>query len=118
MVSLMIGTFGASAMSGHQIAINIASVTFMVPLGLSIAISIRVGRAKGSGNSTDARYIGFAGIFLCIIVMTVTASIFILVPEIILWDFTLLRKMSRHWQSSYYIWLQYFSYLTVCRSGH
>ena len=75
-------------MSGHQIAINIASVTFMVPLGLSIAISIRVGRAKGSGNYTDARYIGFAGIFLCIIVMTVTASMFILVPEHIVGFYT------------------------------
>ena len=72
MVSLLIGTFGATAMSGHQIAINIASVTFMVPLGLSIAISIRVGRAKGSGDSKDARYIGFAGIFLCIIAVSYT----------------------------------------------
>ena len=88
MVSLMIGTFGATAMSGHQIAINIASVTFMVPLGLSIAISIRVGQAKGRGNSRDARYIGFAGIFLCIIVMAVTASIFILVPENIVGFYT------------------------------
>ena len=60
----------------------------MVPLGLSIAISIRVGRAKGSGNPKDARYIGFAGIFLCIIVMTVTASIFILVPEHIVGIYT------------------------------
>ena len=51
-VSLMIGTFGATAMSGHQIAINIASVAYMVPLGLSVAISIRVGKAKGSQNYT------------------------------------------------------------------
>ena len=87
-VSLMIGTFGATAISGHQIAINIASVAFMIPLGLSIAISIRVGRAKGSGNSKDTGYIGFTGIILCIIFTALTASIFILVPEYIIGLYT------------------------------
>ena len=55
MVFLMIGTFGATGISGHQIAINIASVTFMVPLGLSVAITIRVAQAKGIGNFKEAR---------------------------------------------------------------
>ncbi|MCH2266588.1 MAG: MATE family efflux transporter [SAR324 cluster bacterium] len=81
MVSLLMGTFGVTAIAGHQVAINIASVTFMLPMGLSIAISIRVGQAKGRGDYVDTRYIGYAGIILSILIMAVTASVFILIPE-------------------------------------
>lgn len=69
MVSLLMGTFGVTAIAGHQIAINVASLTFMVPMGLSIAITIRVGQAKGRDNCREARYVGYAGILLCILVM-------------------------------------------------
>jgi putative efflux protein, MATE family len=88
MVSLLMGTFGVSAIAGHQIAINVASLTFMIPMGLSIAITIRVGQAKGRDNCIEARYIGYAGILLCIIVMTVSASIFVIVPEMIVGLYT------------------------------
>ena len=88
MVSLLMGTFGVSAIAGHQIAINVASLTFMIPMGLSIAITIRVGQAKGRDNCIEARYIGYAGILLCIIVMAVSASIFVIVPEMIVGLYT------------------------------
>ena len=88
MVSLLMGTFGVTAIAGHQIAINVASLTFMVPMGLSIAITIRVGQAKGRDNCREARYVGYAGILLCILVMAVTATIFILVPEMIVGLYT------------------------------
>jgi len=55
----------------------------MLPMGLSIAISIRVGQAKGRGNYVDTRYIGYAGILLSILIMFVTATFFILFPEVI-----------------------------------
>ena len=69
-------------------AINVAFLTFMVPMGLSIAITIRVGQAKGKDNCREARYVGYAGILLCILVMAVTATIFILVPEMIVGLYT------------------------------
>jgi len=81
-VSLLIGTFGVNAVAGHQIAINLASLTFMVPMGLSIAISIRVGLSKGKSNFSEAKYIGEVGILLCVILMTVSALIFFLMPEL------------------------------------
>ena len=82
-VSLLMGTFGVTAIAGHQVAINIASVTFMLPMGLSIAISIRVGQAKGRGDYVGTRYIGYAGIILSVLIMAVTATVFVNFPEMI-----------------------------------
>ena len=82
-VSLLMGTFGVTAIAGHQVAINIASVTFMLPMGLSIAISIRVGQAKGRGDYVATSYIGYAGIILSVLIMAVTATVFVNFPEMI-----------------------------------
>ena len=60
-VSLMMGIFGVTAIAGHQIAINLASLTFMVPMGLSIAISIRVGLMKGKSNFKEAQIVQIDG---------------------------------------------------------
>ena len=60
----------------------------MIPMGLSLAITIRVGQAKGRDKCIEARYIGYAGILLCIIVMAVSASIFVTVPEMIVGLYT------------------------------
>jgi len=87
-VSLMMGIFGVTAIAGHQIAINIASLTFMVPMGLSIAISIRVGMAKGKSNYKEAQYIGRVGVLLCILLMSLAALVFILVPGTIIKFYT------------------------------
>jgi len=87
-VSLFIGTFGVTAIAGHQIALNVASVTFMVPMGLSIAISIRVGQAIGKGNYGEMNYAGYTGILLCALFMIFTAGVFVLVPEVIVGLYT------------------------------
>jgi len=83
MVSLLMGTFGVTAIAGHQVAINIAAVTFMLPMGLSFAISIRVGQAKGRGDYVATRFTGYAGIILCILITAVTAAVFVNFPEMI-----------------------------------
>lgn len=80
-VSLMMATFGVTAIAGHQIALNVASLTFMVPMGVSIAISIRLGHAKGRGNLKEMSYVGFSGILLCILLMAITAVAIFLLSE-------------------------------------
>ena len=87
-VSLMMAKFGVTAIAGHQIAINVASLTFMVPMGLSIAISIRVALAKGRSNFKEAQYAGRVGVLLCIILMSLSALVFILAPEMIVKFYT------------------------------
>ena len=50
-VALAIGTLGTDVVASHQIAINVASVTFMVPLGIAMATTVRVGHAVGRGDA-------------------------------------------------------------------
>ncbi len=61
---VMIGWIGANELAAHQIAINLASISFMVVLGISQASSIRVGNAMGKKQIASVRRAGFTGIFL------------------------------------------------------
>ncbi len=73
-VSILIGTLGPQVAAAHQIAINFASTMFMVPLALSSAITIRVGQALGADRPAAARYSGAAGILICALFMTCSAT--------------------------------------------
>jgi MATE family multidrug resistance protein len=63
-VALLLGTLGAVAAAAHQVALNVAALTFMIPLGLSMAITVRVGHAMGAADPHAARFRGFTGIVL------------------------------------------------------
>lgn len=54
-VALLMGRIGTDPMAAHQVAINIASLTFMVPLGVSGAAAVLVGHAVGAGDPDAAR---------------------------------------------------------------
>jgi multidrug resistance protein, MATE family len=54
-VALIMGWIGTAEMAGHQVAINLASLTFMVPLGMAQAASVRVGQAVGRAAPEAAR---------------------------------------------------------------
>lgn len=82
-VSLLMGTLSTNAVAGHQIAINFSAMTFMVPLGLSTAITTRVGNAAGAGSRSEVRKRGFLGVAMCVVFMACTAVIMYLFPEFI-----------------------------------
>ena len=46
------GRFGPNAMAAHQIAITLAATAFMIPLGLSMALTVRIGEAHGAASET------------------------------------------------------------------
>lgn len=79
--ALLMGAISTTAVAGHQIAINIASVTFMIALGLSTAITVRVGQATGRDQPKRARFTGFAGILLTTGFMGIMAIFMIIFPE-------------------------------------
>ena len=56
--ALLIGRLGAVPLAAHQIAITCASTTFMVPLGVAMASTVRIGQAVGRGRSELLRPIG------------------------------------------------------------
>ncbi|MEO5931080.1 MAG: MATE family efflux transporter, partial [Candidatus Kapaibacterium sp.] len=88
LTSLMMGWISTLALASHQIAINIASVTFMVPLGISTAITTRVGQAMGAGRRADAALAGRVGIGLAALFMSFTAILFLTVPRLIIGIYT------------------------------
>ncbi|WP_223649908.1 MATE family efflux transporter [Hymenobacter psoromatis] len=61
---LMIGWLGTTPQAAHQIAINVASVTYMAATGIAAAATIRVGNLRGSGDLVGARQAGFAAYWL------------------------------------------------------
>ncbi|WP_020404616.1 MATE family efflux transporter [Gracilimonas tropica] len=87
-VSLLMGTLSVKAAAAHQIAINVAATMFMIPFGLSLAISQRVGFSIGQGSLEKARFRGFVGIVICAGVMTFTAILLFLFPEFIIGIYT------------------------------
>lgn len=78
---IMIGWIGANELAAHQIAINLASVSFMVVLGISQASSIRVGNAMGEKQISKVRRAGFTGIFLGASMMFLAGVTFIILNK-------------------------------------
>jgi multidrug resistance protein, MATE family len=72
--SLLQGWFGPVALAAHQICLNLASFSFMMPMAISQAATVRVGFHAGGGDLRRARAAGFAALALGIGVMTVTAA--------------------------------------------
>jgi len=54
-IQFLMGSFGETVMAGHRTAIILASVSFMVPLGISTAAAVRVGHAVGAGDRAGVR---------------------------------------------------------------
>lgn len=79
--TLIIGTFGATAVAAHQIALNIPSVTFMVPLGIGMAATVRVGLAVGARNAIGARRAGHTAIVIGCGFMALCGIVIALMPE-------------------------------------
>ncbi len=63
-MTLVVGTFGAAPLAAHGVALNFASVTFMIPLGVAMAATVRVGRFAGAGDREGARRAGFTAMIV------------------------------------------------------
>ena len=82
-VALALGTLGETVVASHQVALNIASFFFMIPLGLAMAITVRVGNAVGRGDAAGVRYAGFCGIALTLSTQMVSAGLMLSLPHLI-----------------------------------
>jgi multidrug resistance protein, MATE family len=80
LVALMMGWMGTREMAGHQIAINLAALTFMVPLGVGDAASVLVGRAVGRADVPGTQGAARAALACGVGFMTLTAVTFLSVP--------------------------------------
>lgn len=87
-VALMIGSLGARELAAHQIALTLAAMAFMVPLGVAGAAATRVGNAVGRGDADGARLSAKASLGLGAAVMTLSATAFAVFPELLARAFT------------------------------
>ncbi len=60
-MALFVSRIGATAVAGHQIAVNMVSMMFMLPLAIANASGTLVAQRVGAGDAADARRIGWAG---------------------------------------------------------
>ncbi len=74
-VALAIGTLGEAVVAAHQVALNVAGLAFMVPLGLAMAITIRVGHAAGRGDVPGVRNAAHAGLLLVLLTQSLSSSL-------------------------------------------
>lgn len=81
LTALFMGWIGTASLAGHEIALNMAAMTFMVPLGISGAAAAVVGRAIGRGDQLAARRDAVAAIVCGVGFMCVTAVGFIAAPH-------------------------------------
>lgn len=72
---LVVGLFGSSALAAHQIALQIAAILFMIPFGISLAATVRVGQEAGRKNPAGARLAGFVALGLAFGFMTIMTVI-------------------------------------------
>jgi len=77
---LMAGWVGTTAVAGHQVALSLASFTFMLPMGIGQATAVLVGRAVGRGDSAAARRVAIGGLVSGVGIMALTAVLFLALP--------------------------------------
>jgi MATE family multidrug resistance protein len=76
--AVMMGWLGTTALAAHQIALSCCSLTFMAPLGLATAASMRISRALGAGQREEIRAIGLGTLGMSCLIMGAFAAAFIL----------------------------------------
>lgn len=82
-IALLMGLLGTTAMAAHQIAINIASLTFMVPMGVGAAASVMVGNAIGRQDAAGARRFAYAALAVGAAFMCMSALFMLTIPQLL-----------------------------------
>ena len=86
--SALAGRVSSNALAAHQIALNMAAVTFMVPYGISAAAAVRVGQAVGRRDPEGAMRAGWTAIAIGVGFMATAAFVFLAVPGLLIRAFT------------------------------
>jgi multidrug resistance protein, MATE family len=79
--AFLMGLISEASLAAHAIAIQIASITFMVPLGLSQAVTVRVGLAYGAEDPEGIRRAGWTAFIMAVGFMALMALIMVTAPE-------------------------------------
>jgi len=81
--TIIIGSMGAIQLASHQIALNLASISYMVASGIGSASMISLGHYYGIGDKTEIRKSGYSNFILVFILMCFSAFIFIYFRDVL-----------------------------------
>ena len=81
--ALLMGWIGTTALAAHQIALQIATILFMVPFGISLAATVRVGHAVGRRDPVATRRAGFGALALGAAIMLAVTAIVVALRDVI-----------------------------------
>lgn len=82
--SVMIGWIGAIELAAHGIALQLASLAFMIPLGLSAAATIRVGHAQGQGDHPNTYRAAVSVLAIALAIALCSAALFVIAPSFLI----------------------------------
>ena len=85
---IILAVLGESIVASHYIAINIASLFFMIPLSIGLAAATRVGNLIGEKNPNQAKTASFATIYMCIIAALINIIVILSFKEFIVGIYT------------------------------
>ncbi len=77
-IALFLTELGPTIVAGHQVAINLTSITFMIPLSVGMALSVRVGHWLGAGEHEQARRTAWLGVSINIAFALLNAMLMLL----------------------------------------
>jgi len=86
--AVMVGQIGAVQQAAHQVAINLASLTYMIASGVASAAAIKSGNYFGARSFTDLRASAIASYHIVLIFMSITALVFVLCNQWLPWIVT------------------------------
>jgi MATE family multidrug resistance protein len=86
--AVLIGTIGAVEQAAHQVAINLAAITYMMSSGISSAATIKTGNNFGQKNFLDLRRSAVASYHVVLLFMMVTALVFVLASNVLPYIYT------------------------------
>jgi MATE family multidrug resistance protein len=78
--TFIMGTFGVAYVAAHAISMNVPSITFMVPLGIAMAATVRVGLAAGAGDREAVRRAGYSAMIVGVGFMVICGIVIALYP--------------------------------------
>jgi MATE family multidrug resistance protein len=81
LTTVMTGWMGTTVLAGHEIALSLASMTFMVPMGVAAAAAVMVGHAIGRGDVAASRRDAVAALVVGVGFMACCAVLFAFIPE-------------------------------------
>ncbi len=78
LVAVLLAPFGALVVASHQIALNVSSLIFMLPLSIGLALAIRIGYLTGEGRIEETKNAYWSGLLLAVSTVLITATTIVL----------------------------------------